>query len=514
MQLRPYQLQTCDSVRSGWSEFSKQLVVLPTGGGKTIVAANISKEFVDHGERVLFLAHREELLTQTIDKFRRAVDLWADLEKAEYRASRHAQVVVGSVQTFLARGSRWPIDHFGLVIVDEAHHVPAESYQRVLRQFDGHAKVLGITATPDRADKKEMGAYFQNIAIEISLFELIKQGYLSRIHVKALPLKIDLAGVKSTAGDYDAKDLGEALGPYLSAVAASIGQHAAGRRVLAFLPLIATSQRFVKECTDAGLCAAHVDGNSPDRKEILSRFAAGEFQLLSNAMLLTEGFDDPGIDCIVNLRPTRSRPLYSQIVGRGTRIAPGKENLLLLDFLWQHERHNLIRPAHLVAASQELADEMTDLLESETGGQGELELEELAGEASRKREEKLRRELEEKAKRKAFEGDAIEFCLSVGALAAADWEDVVEWHSRPVSEGQARLLVGAGIAVETIKSRGHASAVIEVIQSRRTLGLATAKQVKFCKRLGHASAHTLTKEQASEFIDSRIGKRRKWEAAA
>jgi superfamily II DNA or RNA helicase len=504
--LRPYQVNACDSVRNGWAEWLKQLLVLPTGAGKTIVAAKIAKEFVDAGLRVLFIAHREELLSQTLDKFSRAAGIFAQLEKAEHRASLSCPVVVASIQTLMSRGERFPADHFALIIVDEAHHILAESYLAVLRRFS--AKVLGITATSDRGDKKNLGAFFQNIACEVTLFDLINQGYLSRIHVKSLPLKIDLSEVKSVAGDYDANGVGNALEPYLGAIAQALKQEAGSRRILAFLPLIATSQAFVRRCADVSLRARHIDGNSPDRKEILQAFANDEFDLLSNAMLLTEGFDDPGIDCIVNLRPTRSRSLYSQIVGRGTRVAPMKENLLLLDFLWQHEKHNLIRPAHLVAPSEEIAEEMTLFLSDKAGGQEELDLEDLSATVREAREKKLREELEAKAKRQATSVDAMDFCLSVGSLAAAEWTDTMEWHARPPSERQIALIKGAGIDPTSIRSRGHASAVIDLIQSRRTLGLASAKQVRFLRRLGHAAPESATKEDAGRFIAARTGSRR------
>lgn len=519
MDLRPYQRDCIDRTREGWGEYQKQLDVLPTGAGKTIIAAHITKHAIDNGERVLFLAHREELLTQTIDKFRKAAGLWADLEKAEYRASRHVPCVVGSVQTFLARGSRWPADHFKLVIVDEAHHVLADSYQSVLAPMvAAGAKVLGITATSDRADRRNLGQFFQNIPFEISLFDLIKQGYLSRIMVKTLPLKIDLRGVKQSAGDYDANQLGDVLAPWLMRISQEIAEHAGKRRVLAFLPLINTCKAFVELCRAAGLSAEHIDGTSEDRREKLERFAAGEFQLLSNAMLLTEGFDDPGIGCIVNLRPTRSRPLYSQIVGRGTRIAPGKENLLLLDFLYMSERHNLIRPAHLVASSQDLAAEITELAEQDAEkehgyGEGELDLDGLVSEAQAKREDKLKRELEAKTKREAQSADVMDFCLTVHAADAAEWEDEVEWHSRPPSDKQLGLIAGAGLDTKGVKSRGHASKLIDIIQTRRSLKLATWKQVKLCRRLGHAAPEHLTFEDASAFITKRIGnKKRGWTA--
>jgi len=506
MMLRPYQQDFVDRVREGWRNYRKQLGVLPTGGGKTICFSDLAK-----GElpaRTLVLAHREELVDQAIHKLLAASGIFAQKEKAEFSASLSASVVVASVQTMRRRLAKWPADHFALVVCDEAHHVLADEWQTVLRHFSP-ARVLGVTATPDRGDKRNLGQFFENIASEVSLFDLINQGWLARIHVKALPLKIDLSEVRSVAGDYDPNGVGSALEPYLGAIARALKVEAASRRILAFLPLIETSKAFVRRCTEAGLRARHIDGNSPDRKEILQAFANDEFDLLSNAMLLTEGFDDPGIDCIVNLRPTRSRSLYSQIVGRGTRVAPMKENLLLLDFLWQHERHNLIRPAHLVATDEEFASEMTTDLEISAWRptQESFDLEDLASSARETREKKLREELEAKAKRLATSGDAMDFCLSVGNLAAAEWEDVVPWHSQAASEKQLKLIGDAGINPASIRSRGHASAVLDLIFSRRQLGLASPKQVRFLRKLGHPAPDRATKEEASMFIGSRVGRR-------
>jgi len=497
--LRPHQERVCAAVRAGWREWGKQLLVLPTGSGKTICFAHLAAG--EQPGRSLVLAHREELIDQAIAKIHAATGIFAQKEMADCSASLSAPVVVASVQSMRRRLEKWPAAHFSLVVCDEAHHVLADEWRGVLAHFDGHARVLGVTATPDRGDKRNLGGYFENVAAEVSLFQLIKDGWLCRIGVKALPLKIDLAGVRSSAGDYDAGDLGAALAPYLRSAAEAVRDHASGRRILAFLPLIKTSKDFVAECLGVGLRAAHIDGGSVDRRELLAAFAAGDLDLLSNAMLLTEGYDCPPIDCVVVLRPTRSRALYSQMVGRGTRIFPGKRDLLLLDFLWQSQRHNLIRPAHLVAPSEDVAAEMMAM----AAEQGELDLEALAGAASSRREQRLRDELAAKSRREAMACDAMDFCLSVHALAAAEWEDEVPWHSRAASDKQLALIRGAGIHPESIKSRGHASAVIDVIQSRRRLGLASPKQLRLLRRFGVAAPEAVGMAEASRIIAEKFG---------
>lgn len=501
--LRPYQQQCVDAVLSGFGEFKKQLVVAPTGSGKTIKFSAIAQRV--QPERVCIIAHREELIDQAIEKLYRSTGIVADKEKAEWKASHQSQVVVASVQTLCRRLGKWPQDHFGLIIVDEAHHALADSYQSVLTHF-APAKVLGVTATPDRGDKKNLGKYFENIAFEISLFDLIHQGYLSRISVQSIPIEIDLKGVRSTAGDFNESDVGERLEPWLLKIAEQIKLNAGFRRTLVFLPLCATSRTMVECLNSVGLNAAHIDGNSPDRKEILRDFAGGRYDVLCNAQLLTEGFDDPGIDCVVILRPTKSRALYSQCVGRGTRVAPCKTDLLLLDFLWLHEQHNLIRPAHLIASTQEQAAIMQTMIEASGGKQMALDLEGVATEAQAKREAKLRAELEAKAKKSAKTIDAMEFCLSLHVPDLGDFEPSNAYEARPVSKPQREILEKNGLDCDTVSCFGHASKLIDTIFSRARMDLATPKQVKYLRKFGFPSPHTATFQQASDYLTRRFNK--------
>lgn len=503
MKLRPYQESVVSATLSGWDEASKQLIVLPTGGGKTIVFSAIAKGVAEDGGRTLILAHREELIDQAIEKLHRSTGLMAQKEKAEFTASLSSQVVVASVQTMARRLTKWPSSHFDLVVVDEAHHAISATYQAILQHFDGTANVLGVTATPDRGDKRNLGKYFERVAAEVSLFDLVNDGFLSRITVKSVPLEIDISGVKQTAGDYNDGDLGDALEPYLSSIAQAIKVHASFRRTLVFLPLRATSRSFVAKCEEVGLSARHIDGESPDRKEILAAFAAGEFDVLSNAMLLTEGFDDPGIDCVVVLRPTRSRSLYAQMVGRGTRVADFKENLLLLDFLWMHEKHGLVRPAHLVAKTDEEAEQIT-LKFQKTGGGDDLE--EAANTCRHEREEKLRRELAEKMKRQARFIDPTEFALLMGSMETAEWEPETKWDEKPLTPGQRDLLDRNGFDASAIRGRGHASKLISLITDRIKMGLCSPKQMRLLKRFGVPDAEKMTFQRASAIIDARFNR--------
>ena len=341
MQLRPYQEEARQAVFSEWEKGNgKTLLVLPTGCGKTIVFAKITEDCVRNGNRVLILAHRGELLEQAADKIKKSTGLHCSVEKAEQSClgSWH-RVTVGSVQSLMRekRLSQFSSDYFDTIIVDEAHHCISDGYQRVLSYFED-ANVLGVTATPDRGDMKNLGTYFDSLAYEYTLPKAIKEGYLSPIKALTIPLKLDLSGVAMQNGDFKVADLDNALEPYLHQIADEMLKNCADRKTVVFLPLIKTSQKFRDILNEKGFRAAEVNGESSNRAEILEAFDRGEYNVLCNSMLLTEGWDCPSVDCVIVLRPTKVRSLYSQMVGRGTRLCPGlldgadKEKFYIFDF--------------------------------------------------------------------------------------------------------------------------------------------------------------------------------------
>lgn len=466
----------------------------------TICFAKIAHRFhTKRNERTLVLAHREELIAQAADKIQKATGLMASIEKASRYADRDAPVVVASIQTMQGeRLASWHKDHFGLIVCDEAHHVLANEWQTTLSRFN--SRVLGVTATPDRGDKKDLATYFQHLAYEINLLDLIGQGFLSPIIIKSVPLKIDIGDVRVSAGDYDANQLDAAITPYLKEIARYIAAECGDRKkIAAFLPLIQTSQRFVAECQAVGIDARHVDGKSPDRGEILDAYGRGDFRLLSNAMLLTEGWDEPGVDCLLVLRPTKSRGLFAQMVGRGTRLHPDKRNLLFLDFLWLHERHNLAKPASLIARDKKEEEAITKALEGK-----EMGLSEALDEAENEREAALIRQIAENA-RKAERFLPIE---QVGALLKdkkiRDYEPVFGWEKAPVTPAQKTVLDRFGLKCTT---KGEASMVMNRLFERSKGKLASVKQLMWLVRFGHPSPETCTAKEAKIFLDERFSKK-------
>ena len=503
--LRPYQQAARDSIHAQWEQGRlRTLLVLPTGTGKTIVFASVAADQVRAGDRVLILAHRGELLEQAADKLQRSTGLVSAVEKAESTClNSWFRVVVGSVQTLQrsARLERFPRDYFGTIIIDEAHHAITDGYRRILDYFEG-AKVLGVTATPDRGDMRNLGEVFDSLAYEYKLTDAIKEGYLCKIMAQTIPLQLDISEVGFTSGDYSLGQLGTALDPYLEQIAAEMVQRCRGRKTVVFLPLIKTSRKFRDLLNAKGFHAAEVNGQSADRKEVLADFDAGKYNVLCNSMLLTEGWDCPSVDCVVVLRPTKVRSLYSQMVGRGTRLAEGKTDLLLLDFLWMTDKHELCRPADLVCEDRAVARQMTENL-AETGVPEDIE--EAAAQACEdvvaQREEALAKQLAEQRRKKAKLVDPLQYEMSIQAEDLSGYVPAFGWEAGPPTEQQTSALEKLGILPDAVESAGKASLLLDRLHKRRDEGLTTPKQIRCLEKYGFQHVGTWSFEQAKHMID-------------
>lgn len=455
--LRPYQEAARKSIHTEWENGRlRTLLVLPTGTGKTIVFASVAADQVRAGDRVLILAHRGELLEQAADKLQRSTGLVSAVEKAESTClDSWYRVVVGSVQTLQrpARLERFPRDYFGTIIIDEAHHS-------------------------------------------------IKDGYLCRIMAQTVPLKLDISAVGMSSGDYSVGELGTALDPYLSQIADEMAARCAGRKTVVFLPLIKTSQKFRDLLNAKGFRAAEVNGQSADRRQVLSDFEADKYNVLCNSMLLTEGWDCPSVDCVVVLRPTKVRSLYSQMVGRGTRLSPGKKDLLLLDFLWMTDKHELCRPADLVCEDRVVARQMTDNL-AESGGPQDIE--DAAAQASEdvvaQREEALAKQLEEQRRKKAKLVDPLQYEMSIQAEDLSGYVPAFGWEAGPPSAKQTIALEKLGILPDAVESAGKAALLLDRLSKRRDEGLTTPKQIRCLEKYGFQHVGTWSFEAARHMID-------------
>lgn len=505
MELRPYQQEAREAIFEQWNGgVLKTLLVLPTGCGKTIVFAKVTEDCVRRGDRVLILAHRGELLEQAADKIRQSTGLGCAVEKAEETCmGSWFRVVVGSVQTMMRekRLGQFPEDYFQTIIIDEAHHCISDSYQKVLNHFSS-AKILGVTATPDRGDMRNLGSYFESLSYEYTLPKAIKEGYLSPIKALTIPLKIDMAGVGVQAGDFKASDISTALDPYLQGIAQEMEKYCKDKKTVVFLPLVKTSQKFRDLLNAHGFRAAEVNGDSQNRSEVLEAFDRGEYNVLCNSMLLTEGWDCPSVDCVVVLRPTKVRSLYCQMVGRGTRLSPGKDHLLLLDFLWHTERHELCHPASLICQDEEVAKKMTEHIEQAGCPVDIEEAEKTAAEdVVAQREEALAKQLEEMKHRKKKLVDPLQFEMSIQAEDLSGYVPAFGWEMGPPSEKQKATLEKLGILPDQIENAGKAAKILDRLDKRKEEGLTTPKQIRFLEGRGFQHVGTWQFETARKLID-------------
>ncbi len=485
MTLRPYQLEAVEETEAGWDEWQRQLIVAGTGAGKTVIFSHLASR---QPGRTLILAHREELINQAVMKLRAATGIFASVERAGSRAIPGHGVIVASVQTMRRRLAKYGPDAFDLIICDEAHHALSREWRTVLDYFTGCRRVLGVTATPDRADKKDLGRYFQRIAYEVGLLDLIGQGHLCGLRARQLGVEIDVGDLLKRRRDISTDEAAELIHPRLVALASAQAGETWDRKVLTFMPRCDVSARYAELLAGHGIDARHIEGGSPDRAEILRWFAEPGPKTLCNAMLLTEGFDQPDVDCISVLRMTTSRALYSQIIGRATRLFPGKEYALILDPLWLTGTHDLCRPACLTGGNQlhrELLQKQLDL------GMDLLEAEAVAKVNA---EAALVKQLEEAAKnRKAPRGlvDPLAFSIATHDTSLQEFEPTFEWESEAPTGEQMIQLADYGLWTEGML-RGYATALLAKVAARKAAGLASPKAVMKLKQLGEANADTAT----------------------
>jgi superfamily II DNA or RNA helicase len=350
LELRPYQKEAVEACISDIEEGKNPLLVMATGTGKTIIFAHIIDYFLVRRQKSLVIAHRDELINQAIEKIYAVTDSLPEKEKASFRSSLGADVVVASIQTLKNRMRKWPAFHFKLVTVDEAHHATAKSYRAVIDYMQ--SSVLGVTATPDRTDSKQLGQVFNKISYEYHLDRAIKDGWLSPIVGKRVKnFDIDLSPLRVIRGDFSDEELGAVIENHIAPIAESIVKETSHLKTLVFCPSVKSSQLMARVLCDMGIDAAYLSGGTleDDRQSILYQFKQGKISHLCSCNILLEGYDEPSVGAIVMCRPTGSRVVYAQAIGRGTRLYPGKEHLLLLEFTYNSSRLNLVTAYELFA---------------------------------------------------------------------------------------------------------------------------------------------------------------------
>jgi superfamily II DNA or RNA helicase len=500
IELRPYQRAAVDAAHVCGERDGSTLLVAATGLGKTTMfSAYVAERYKRTGKRVLVLAHREELVKQAAARIASQTGLDVGVEMADYRASHllPQPIVVASVQT-MGRESRlrhFEPDTFGTVVIDECHHSTSSTYRRIVEHFTGSV-LLGVTATPDRTDKRGLGEVFGSVCYRYDIADGIDDGWL--VPIRQLSIfcdKLDLSAAKTAMGDISEKDLQQAIGAeeVLHQIAVPLVREAGARQTIVFCPGVRAAHDL------AGVMARYtsapigiVFGAMPpaERKATLDAFAAGSLQYVVNCAVLTEGYDAPNVSCVAVARPTKSRSLYTQMVGRGLRLAEGKKDCLVLDFHGNAGRHKLVCPAD-VLSGEPLDDKMREKVRAMCA----------TGEEPVKAMERVKEEELAEARRIA----ATKGVKTSAKYTATEVDPFSILGVRPsntsgpeMSEAQRHLLERAGIKTGNITSR-DASRTIEAIIDRRKRGLCTMKQATLLARFGYSTA--LTMEQATVIID-------------
>lgn len=377
MILRDYQRQAVAETHRHWDSGTRSVLLhLATGLGKTVIASQILADRKRHG-RSLWIAHREELIQQAATSLRRA-GLTVEIERAEERALvvslTPSDVVVATVQTLQKRRlKRWPPDAFATIVADEAHRSVAHTYRRIFDHF-AKAKRLGLTATPDRSDEVALAHVYDEVGLTYGIREGIEGGYLTPIHARLVQVgDLDLDAVRTQSGDLAAGELDAlfAREKAMHQVADPLAAESGERPTLVFTPGVQTARELARVLAGyvGGDAVASIDGSTPrdQRRAILAAYKRGDLRYLVNCAVLTEGFDAPATSCVAMVRPTKSRALYAQCVGRGTRTLPGvvdgiadasgrraailasdKPDMLLLDFTGRRQAVDLVGPEDIL----------------------------------------------------------------------------------------------------------------------------------------------------------------------
>ena len=504
--LRSYQQEAVDSVLRELGNVRSTLLVLPTGAGKTRVATEIASR--REGDRILFLAHRDELLVQARARLARDCGDIVGLDQADQMAGDE-RLVVASVQTISrqSRLERFRPDRFDLIIVDESHHACAPTYKRVLDYF-GKAKICGLTATPDRADEKAMGQIFDSVAFLYEIEDAIRDGWLcdvtcSRIEIAGL----DLSSVKTTAGDLNQGELDAIMKveENLLAVADATMREAGERKTLVFTTSVDNAKRLAEIMNRHRKdCAMSVDGKTEiyERRRTLAGHQDGDYQFLINCGITSEGYDDPSISCVAIARPTKSRALHTQMCGRGLRIHPGKDTCLLIDFVGNSGRHKLASALDVLGGKYtEDEEEIAQaLVKKNPGMKARDALDQAHAQAERKK-----REAEEAARRAAIKAKAIYTKSTVNPFGVfhmnVEREVAISdrFGGRPPSEKQLSCLEKFKIPIPSGCTAQLASKLIGTAIKRRQEHLATFGQLKTLQKYGVNDVN-LTFDTASAII--------------
>lgn len=559
--LRPYQQTALNFTTDILYEQNKPsvIVVLPTGLGKTILVAAIVEKELERGGRVLILAHRNKLLEQAHDKIKSAIGVDAAYEG---KAGGDDRVMICSIQSMSRENRLFSYDpsHFTMIIVDETHHIASPSYKKVTDHYNG-AKLVGVTATPVRGDGHDTRQDFAAVTPEYGTFDAIRDGFLAPVSVMKIPMSIDISRVHMQGGDYSASDVGLVLISYLKKIAEKTAELTKGRKTVIFTPLVKTAVSLAEIFnTRTDMRADYVSGDRADSDDVIDRFEKGELDIIINAMLLTEGWDCPSVDCVINLRPTKSKGLYIQMIGRSLRLFPGKDRACVLDFLWQDNGRGHLNAQDALIDSEDPF--LREAMEKELEDGEEIDILDLRERAEKRaieeREAALADALEKAnaiaaqmnaeqkalfdalssyAMKKAREENVSPLsvygvikksdrvivkyhCMSASIVAVKIRDSVLkdfgldlyesmlgrEWEGELPTMKQLSLLEKFGIPVGYAVNKGHASFLLDGLLERGKENLGTYKQVRALKKIGYTDAETWSKKECKTVLDERFKK--------
>jgi len=542
MILRDYQKAAVEATLREWQSVVSTLVVMPTGVGKTICFADVIRRRFPG--RTLVLAHRQELIHQAVDKISRTTGLSTGIEMAEYRVDMTPglldmpTVVVTTVQTQTAGGdgggrlAKFNPSVFDTIIVDEAHHAPAASYRRILEYYKANprGRILGVTATPDRADEQALGQVYESVAYDYEITDAIRDGWLVPIEQRVVEVEgLDFSGVRTTAGDLNGADLAQVLEAErnLHAIAAPAIDMLGSRRAIVFCASVAQAERLAEIMNRhrTGM-AGWVCGKTTNeaRRRLLAAFSGREIQVVCNCGVLTEGFDDPGVEVVIMGRPTKSRALYAQMIGRATRPLPGivdgqpapelrraaiagsaKRCCEVIDFAGNSGRHKLMTTADILGGKypDETIEEARLVVQRSAKP---VNMDELLAKIEAEMEKKRQADAAQRMRLVARARWTVQPVSPFDAFALTPARQR-GWHEgKALSEKQRNLLVKQGIDPDGMPF-AQAKQLLSEVFRRWDAGLCSFKQARILKQRG-IDATNMSREDASHALDALFGGRR------
>lgn len=531
VQRKEYQCEALDAVVGEWEGGQRStLLCMPTGTGKTITSGLIAKYVVEQlGHKVLFLAHRTELIQQALNTYSNAFAFSVAVEMGGLSERRFIQqhgrepeVVVGSIQSFHPErlASHYRPNSFGTIVIDEAHHSHADSYREILDYFRDYL-LLGLTATPD-GSKRGLGSIYESIAYQLRLRKAVEEGYLVPPVIRSVPVPINLREIRTTGGDFNAGDLAERINTAVEILCEQVHANIGERKTVIFTPDVGSAQAIASMLCQMGRKAEYVAGQggkygmpSHVRADKLERFKAGEFQVCVCCDLLVEGYDHPAISCVVVARPTRKRYKYVQMVGRGLRLYAGKINCLVLDLDWQQDdsSRDLCMPHSLFAeGDDERTRDALEILEGrirqrKEAGEGGDDIAILA--ELREIEQDLHHariiQVKYTGRHKELYACIDKTPFGIGRVLDIKMrkrEDFDPWKCGPATPFQINRLKHLGVDGAEKLNLWGAGRLISKLESREKKGLASHQQVQelLSRGVSEQQARMCTRKEASAII--------------